>query len=49
MDKTIELPVPDPHRLDGVTVKVPPVAPAAKLIAFEGVVVVALKVAPVPV
>ena len=35
--------------MDGVTVNVPPVAPAAKLIAFEGVVVVALKVAPVPV
>jgi len=45
---TIELAAPDPQRLEGVTINVPPVAPAANVIAFEGADVVALKVAPVP-
>ena len=41
-------PVPVPQALPGVTVKVPPVAPAEKVMELDGDAVLAEKVAPVP-
>ena len=48
MLSTTEPGVPLPHKFTGVTVKVPPVAPAEKVTAFDGDTVLAAKVAPVP-